>query len=170
MNSPIISVKWLNEHLNNSNIIVLDASPKSNISGLASEYEDLQIPHTRYFDLKKDFSAPNSEFPNTIPSLEQFEKNAQHLGINQDSIIVVYDNLGIYSSPRAWWLFKTFGHENVYVLDGGLPEWIKSGHLTENTSKNSVYNKGNFKAQFLKENIRYYDDIKKISFQKKNSL
>jgi thiosulfate/3-mercaptopyruvate sulfurtransferase len=41
-------------------------------------------------------------------------------------VVKVYDSLGIYSSPRAWWLFQIMGHENVWVLDGGLPAWAKA--------------------------------------------
>jgi thiosulfate/3-mercaptopyruvate sulfurtransferase len=47
----------------------------------------------------------------------------QRLGINADSKIVIYDNQGLLSAPRAWWMFKAMGHEQVCVLDGGLPGW-----------------------------------------------
>ena len=46
-------------------------------------------------------------------------------GVNNDSIIIIYDTLGIYSSPRVWWLFKYFGHEKTFILNGGLKKWLK---------------------------------------------
>jgi thiosulfate/3-mercaptopyruvate sulfurtransferase len=40
---------------------------------------------------------------------------------------VVYDRIGTYASPRAWWMFKAMGHGQIAVLDGGLPAWIEGG-------------------------------------------
>lgn len=69
------------------------------------------------------------------------------MGINSDSFIVIYDTKVIYSSPRAWFLFKTMGHNAVAVLNGGLPEWAKhGGSCTTAYAKN--YPRGNFKADF----------------------
>ena len=56
------------------------------------------------------FSDTSAPFPTTFPSEEQFTNSAQKIGINKDSAIVVYDDQGIYSSARAWWLFKAMGH------------------------------------------------------------
>ena len=158
--NPIVTSEWLHAHLNDKDLIILDASPKSNVSGLASEFENKQIPNARYFDLKNDFSKPNCEFPNTIPNTDQFERSARNLGITNSSKIVVYDNLGIYSSPRAWWLFKIFGHKNVSVLEGGLPDWIKQGQSTELIKSNSEILPGDFNVKFNSANIRSYEDIK----------
>ncbi len=85
----------------------------------------------------------SNPFPNAVPSEDQFTHEAQNLGINKESVIVVYDDNGIYSSARVWWLFKAFGHENVAVLDGGLPEWLKLNYRTE-PKKEFTGRKGNF--------------------------
>ena len=71
--------------------------------------------------LKKKFSIQGAQFPNTALTPEDFQEKARKLGINKDSCIVVYDEYGIYSSARVWWLFKTMGFDNVAVLDGGFP-------------------------------------------------
>ena len=122
MSKTLVSTHWLHENLNNPDLIILDASQSTNQAGKKSEFENLQIKDARHFDLKNTFSDPKSEFPNTLPSQENFEKEARKLGINASSKIVVYDNLGIYTSPRVWWMFKAMGHEAVTVLDGGLPD------------------------------------------------
>ena len=96
--------------------------------------------------------------PNTLPSSEKFEIAAQKLGINKNSLIVVYDMYGIYSAPRAWWLFKTFGHKNVGVLDGGLPEWNKNNLPVEPPNDN-IYKQGDFKANFKENLINDYNDV-----------
>jgi thiosulfate/3-mercaptopyruvate sulfurtransferase len=62
----------------------------------------------------------------------------------------VYDNMGIYASPRVWWMFKSMGHKNIAVLDGGLPEWIKKENPIEKIQK-QTFKDGDFKAIFYSE-------------------
>ncbi len=150
-----VTCEWLKEHLNDNDIIILDASPKSNVSGLENKLENLQIPNARCLDLANDFSLPNAEFPNTFPTVTQFEKAVQQLGINSNSILVIYDNLGIYSSPRVWWMFQTMGHQQTFVLDGGLPEWVAKGYeTTSSIPTTNNFTKGNFKANFDAEQVK----------------
>lgn len=91
-------------------MILLDASLHFISNGKQSEHHLKTIPGARFFDLKGTFSNKNSLFPNTIPSEANFEIECQKLGINKSSNIVVFDNLGIYSRPRVWWMFKIMGH------------------------------------------------------------
>ncbi len=158
MTAPIVSSQWLFENLNNPDLIILDASQKS-ISFYKAEDNKLQISGALYFDLKNNFSDSSSDLPNTLPNAAQFELESQKLGINRSSIIVIYDQLGIYSSPRVWWMFKTMGHKNVFVLDGGFPDWIKNNYPTEEIKLNK-FEQGNFKAQLNSENVKDYNFIK----------
>lgn len=158
MNLPIVTAKWLKENLEKPNLVLLDVSPPKTVSGETSEFQNSQIKNAISFEINL-FSETNSPFPNTIPTKEKFEKEAQKLGVNTNSIVVVYDNIGIYTSPRIWWLFKVFGHEKIYVLDGGLPEWIKNGFEAE-TKKDKIPKKGNFKAQFNSKLIAYFEEVK----------
>lgn len=158
MKNPIVSAVWLQEHLNDSNLIVLEARLDNNQANLENQNPDLQIKDARLFDIKNNFSDTNNPLPNTFPSEEQFTAESQKLGINSNSTIVVYDTLGIYSSPRAWWMFKAMGHPNVFVLDGGLPEWIKEGFPIEK-QQSTTYSKGNFVAKFQPELIKNKEQI-----------
>ena len=143
------------EHLNDVDLVILDASAAT-ATGQVSEYENIKIRGARYFDLKKDFSDSNNPLPNTMPSAVQFQIACRKLGINTTSKIVVYDNLGVYTSPRVWWMFKAMGHSNIAVLDGGLPDWIKNGFKVE--VKNQIsYDKGNFVARFNEEMMVDFD-------------
>ncbi len=157
--SPLVSVDWLNEHQFADNLIILDASiPK--VTGTVDDTPKIKIPKSQFFDIKKSFSDTNASFPNTLPSAEQFQNAARQLGINTDSAIVVYDNLGIYSSPRAWWLFKTFGHHNIAVLDGGLPEWIhKEFQTADADSDDSIDISGNFQANYKQHLFTDFEGI-----------
>ncbi|MCL9779908.1 sulfurtransferase [Vibrio sp. S4M6] len=120
---PLISAQWLNEHLSDDNLILLDASIDFQIPAEPEKDKVNLIPNTLRFDYDKVFCDPDSPLPHMMPSEERFNHLAQQLGINQDSTIVVYDNSGTFASPRAWWMFRAMGHEQVYVLDGGLTEW-----------------------------------------------
>lgn len=142
INSDLVSVEWLHKNSDTSNLIVLDATINKVISP-----NSIRIPNARFFDIKQKFSDVSAPFPSTLPSKEQFQKEAQLLGINTDSIIVVYDDKGIYSSARVWWLFKVFGFKNIAVLDGGLPQWQQDGFQVENYTDN-VYALGDFIAEF----------------------
>ena len=120
MTSPIVSFEWLQNNLEAENLVVLDGTINKVFNASLK-----QIPKARLFDIKKKFSDTSNPFPSAFPSEEQFQKEARLLGVNNDSAIVVYDDKGIYSSARVWWLFKTFGFKNIAVLDGGLPEWTR---------------------------------------------
>lgn len=160
-NSNSVSVQWLHNHLEAENILVFDASmPK--VTADKSDDRDVQIPYTQFFDIKNKFSDTEAPFPNTIPFEKQFQEEARKLGVNKDSFIIAYDDLGLYSSARVWWLFKTFGHDNVAILDGGLPEWIHQGYQTE---AKQVNNKpiGNFEAQYNAKQVVYFNDLEAIS-------
>jgi thiosulfate/3-mercaptopyruvate sulfurtransferase len=144
--SPLVSVDWLQKHFNASNLIILDATlPKVTAANKEASLPKKQIVSARFFDIKKEFSEPSGMFPNTMLSSNDFEKQAQLLGIQKDSCIVVYDAHGIYSSPRVWWMFKAMGFDNIAVLDGGLPAWIKVNGKVEDPVNREI-KKGDFNA------------------------
>ncbi len=145
--NPLVTVDWLSENLNDPNLVILDASLESNVANIEVKYPNIQIKGARYFDLKGTFSDLENPLPNTLPSPEYFAIEARRLGINKDSKIVVYDNIGIYASPRVWWMFKTMGHESVSVLDGGLPEWGTRKLPIEPIQGKEIL-EGNFTATF----------------------
>lgn len=154
MTAPILSALWLYNNLEDPDLVILDASEKKDKGDLIN----IQIEGARHFDLKKEFSDTSSELPNTLPSPKQFENSCRKLGINNSSKIVVYDNLGIYISPRVWWMFKVMGHQNIAVLNGGLPEWIRQGYETVKHKENKI-KPGDFKAKFNPEMVKDYDFV-----------
>ena len=160
--SPIVSVDWLSKHIDDPDLIILDASIKKLTTPEHLASQALQIPTTRFFDIKKYFSDLDTDLPNMLPTPEHFEKNCKELGINSESKIVVYDTIGIYSSARVWWMFTIMGHTNVTVLDGGFPAWIKSELPTENKGNNNNYALGNFK---INDHSKCTVDSKEILFE-----
>jgi thiosulfate/3-mercaptopyruvate sulfurtransferase len=101
---------------------------------LETPIEDIQIKGARTFDIKTKFSDTNSPLPNTVPNSEAFATACRKMGIHNGSKIVVYDTKGIYSSPRAWWLLRSwdmrrFGYSMAACLD-------KGGYATEKDRNN----------------------------------
>ncbi|WP_308993258.1 rhodanese-like domain-containing protein [Mariniflexile litorale] len=164
LSHPVVSVSWLHDNLEADNLVVLDGTINK-----VFDTSQSQIPKTRLFDIKNKFSNTLAPFPSTFPAQEQFQKEARALGINKESAIVVYDDKGIYSSARVWWLFKAFGYNNVAVLDGGLPAWKKAGFLTE-SMKAYIGKSGNFEAVFKPELMKFFEDIKIASETKSHTI
>lgn len=128
--TPLVDVSWLAVHLAESRLVVLDAHMPP--PGSAPQPGPVvQIPGARRFDFDSDIRDKSSPLPHMLPSAEQFEAQVRALGINHDSLIVVYDRLGIFSAPRALWMWRAMGHGAVAVLDGGLPAWQAAGQPVE---------------------------------------
>ena len=164
LTTPVVSVKWLHDNMKASNLIILDGTINKSFNASVE-----QIENTRLFEIKKKFSDITNPFPSAFPSKEQFQKEAQVLGVNNDSVIVVYDDKGIYSSARVWWLFKAFGFNNIAVLDGGFPQWKKAGYKTEHMH---VYNGklGDFKANLQTNYMHFFNDVKIASKNKTHKI
>ena len=123
-----VSTEWLAEHLNDPGIVVVDGTWHLAISGRDGrrEYEAGHIPGSVFFDI--DAIADTSDpLPHMLPSPTRFADAVGGLGIDDRQTIVVYDGLGLSSAPRVWWTFRIMGAEDVVILEGGLPKWLKEG-------------------------------------------
>lgn len=154
----VVNTTWLASHLDDPDVIVLDASHPA-VSGQQPRHEGFRIAGARRFDIDY-FSDRDSTLPHMLAPAATFEAKAQALGINQESHLVIYDNLGIYSSPRAWWMFKAMGHLKVSVLDGGLSKWVEEGHSLEKIS-DGFYSKGNFESNPNTDLVKSMEEIRK---------
>lgn len=132
--NSLITPQFLAENLSAKNLVILDASmkPVTNI-GVSEPAAPTYIPNSLRFDFDNHIKDQNTTLPHMMPTPEFFTEEMQKMGINKDSAIVAYDNVGVYASPRAWWMFRAMGHDNVAVLDGGLPAWMKAGYKTTAT-------------------------------------
>lgn len=146
--SPLVSTHWLARNLHHPEIVLLDASMAMPGDEPITEMT-VQIGNAQFFDINK-ISDQSSPLPHMMPDADQFTQQVQDLGVNTDSIIVVYDDKGIFSSARVWWMFKAMGFEQVGVLDGGLPAWLKAGYeVNRNPDSEFKLPSGNFYATHL---------------------
>ena len=129
----LVSTEWLAKHLNTPDVRVVDASwqlPGSEQNAL-EEFENLHIPGAVYFDVD-DIADTDVDLPHMLPSPEIFSSKARKLGLGDGLKIVVYDGSGGYlAAARVWWMFRVFGHDDVAVLNGGLPKWQEENRPLE---------------------------------------
>ncbi len=132
-NAPIISTQWLSDHLEDDKLRIIDASwrlPGNDDTPAFDAYTERHINGAVFFDIDK-IAAQNPahdnklDLPHMAPSAHMFEEAMSAFGISNQDSIVVYDDAGLFSAARVWWTFKAMGHMPVYVLDGGLPKWLK---------------------------------------------
>ncbi|KAG0476351.1 hypothetical protein HPP92_013192 [Vanilla planifolia] len=132
---PVVSADWLHANLREPEVKVLDASwymPDEKRNPF-QEYQVAHIPGALFFDVD-GISDRKSNLPHMLPSEEAFAAAISALGIDNKDGVVVYDGKGIFSAARAWWMFRVFGHDKVWVLDGGLPQWRASGFDVESSA------------------------------------
>lgn len=129
--NPLISATWLAEHLSDPDVIVLDATlPPVGVMPVVDDthgrYLERHIPGAIFFDIEA-LSDHATNLPHMLPNAEIFSRDLSALGVSDQALIIVYEQEGVFSAPRAWWMLRTFGASRVFVLDGGLHGWIEAG-------------------------------------------
>ncbi|KAI9008604.1 Rhodanese-like domain-containing protein [Hyaloraphidium curvatum] len=118
-----VSSEWLDRNI--GLVVPVDATyhlPNANRNA-HEEYRKCHLKNARFFDIDR-VSLPGP-LPHMLPTPEEFSKQMGALGISDTDHVVIYDSHGLFSAPRAWWMFKWFGHAKVSILEGGLPQWVK---------------------------------------------
>ncbi len=125
---PIVSTDWLAARLEEPDLRIVAAPFYMPGDGRLpkDEFEKAHIPGAVLFDLEQ-ISDHSNPLPHMLASPDDFADAVGDLGISDADRIVVYDHAGLLSAGRVWWNFRVMGHEEVYVLDGGLPRWIAEG-------------------------------------------
>jgi thiosulfate/3-mercaptopyruvate sulfurtransferase len=128
----IVTTDWLAARIGDSDLVPVDGSfyLPSHKRDAAAEYEAGHIAGAARFDVDS-ISDHDNPLPHMLPTAEQFARDVGALGISEKDTIVVYDGVGMFSSPRVWWTFRLFGAENVFILEGGFPKWKSEGRSLE---------------------------------------
>ena len=128
----LVSTEWLAAHLEAPDVRVVDASRPLTTEDrdARAAYEARHIPGAVFFDIDEIADSENP-LPHMLPSPEKFASLVSRLGLGDGHRIIAYDRAGLYSAGRAWWMFRVFGHDDIAVLDGGLPKWLREGRPTE---------------------------------------
>ncbi len=142
------SVDELKSRLDDS-LVLLDMRPPE-------AYSNGHIPRARSFDIF------GISLIDTRPEpLKAFLWIIEHLiqskGINQDSTVVVYDDIAGMRSARLFWFLEFFGHTDVHMLNGGLAAWQAAGFGV--TRDATVPKAGNFKMSPRRELLATVEDV-----------
>jgi thiosulfate/3-mercaptopyruvate sulfurtransferase len=128
----LVSTDWLEAHLNDPDLRIIDASyylPDAGRDGKA-EYDAAHIPGARFFDID-EISDSRSALPHMAAPVEKFMSRMRAMGVGDGHQVVVYDGAGLFSAARVWWNFRLMGKMDVAVLDGGFPKWQGEGRAIE---------------------------------------
>ena len=132
VSNPVVSTQWLCDHLGAESLLVLDASVLAAEgpgglpyvqSGRGAYRDEGHIPSAIFADPIDDFSDPGAPFAFTRPTVDRFQAAAASVGVRASSRVVVYDSGRGQWAARIWWLFRSFGFDNISVLDGGFTKW-----------------------------------------------
>jgi len=124
----LVSTEWLAARRDDPGLVIADASwymPDEHRDPRA-EYLAAHIPGAIFFDIDA-LSDLTTQLPHMLAAPEDFAARAGALGFSGKQTIVFYDGAGLFSAPRAMWMLKIYGHDQVHVLDGGLPKWRAEG-------------------------------------------
>jgi thiosulfate/3-mercaptopyruvate sulfurtransferase len=156
MSSNLVSTEWLSDHL--GTVVVVDASwhlPTAKRDAKA-EFLAAHIPGAQFYDLDAG-ADPTTALPHMMPTAEKFARDMAVLGVSNTSHVIVYDSVGLFSAARLWWMLKSFGHENVSVLNGGLKTWVAEKRQTSSAPTPSVA--GVFSAPNAAQGVRRLADV-----------
>ena len=156
----LVSTEWLDARLGGPGLRVVDGSWYLPASGRdpAAEYAAGHIPGSVFFDLDAS-SDRASPLPHMLPDAESFGRRMSMLGLSDTDDLVVYDGSGVnLSAPRVWWTFRTFGHDRVAVLDGGIVKWRREGRPLE--SGVVAATPGRFTAQLDRTAVRDLEAVR----------
>lgn len=134
-NGPLVSTEWLARHLDDPDLRVVDVRWRSRYeNGRGLGFDDREaylaghIPAAVFAGMIADLSDPAHPVPDMLVAPAPFAEAMGRLGIGDDTLVVVYDDMGLpLGSARFWWALSYYGHDRVRVLDGGLRQWESEG-------------------------------------------
>ncbi|OSA72492.1 sulfurtransferase [Clostridium botulinum] len=163
-----VSTKWLQDHLEDENIVIVDCRGDLLKDSYGEEvYKKGHIKNAVFADLKKVMSSEEKEHGgrNPLPDTEDFKRSIEKLGINKNTLVVAYDELRIAGAARFCWMLRYIGYTNNYVLDGGINKWITENrklYIEENNSKEKLdITNGDFNISLneeIKADVNYIKD------------
>lgn len=142
IDGALVSTDWLDEHLDQADLRIFDTTiylrPKENGMGYRADsgrenWAAAHIPGAGFLDLAEEFADSTTTIPFMMPTPENFARGAETHGINDDSLVVLYNDGMPMWATRAWWMFRSVGFDNVVVLDGGWQKWQREGRKVTDT-------------------------------------
>ncbi len=161
--NPLVPTSWLAGRLDDPRTVILDATlPPVGITppvDTFARYVASHISGAIFFDIEA-LSDTSTPLPHMMPTAEAFSLDMSALGIDDRMAICIYEQEGVFSAPRAWWMLRTFGAREVYILDGGLSAWTEAGLPTSSGPVHRM--PANFRATLDNEALRTFQQIQQL--------
>jgi thiosulfate/3-mercaptopyruvate sulfurtransferase len=159
MTEPLVTTAWLAGRLGTPDLVVFDATKylPTEPKDAGAEFRAGHIHGARLFDIDA-IADPETDLPHMVPAPGRFARLIGALGVSNASFIVFYDQKGLFSAARGWWMLGLFGHDRVAVLDGGLPKWTSEGRPLE-TGDAPAPAPASFRPDFRATRLRGIGDL-----------
>lgn len=137
MNNLLVTTEWLAQHLNDEQMRIVDirgrvlpaSEPPPHYFSHHEDYLESHIPNAVFVDWTSDIVEPDSPSYD-VANPERYTALMSKLGIANDTTVVVYDDANGMFAARFWWTLTYYGHDGVFVLDGGWQKWLKGDYPT----------------------------------------
>jgi thiosulfate/3-mercaptopyruvate sulfurtransferase len=164
--NPIITTAWLHDQIAqpSQDLKIIDCRFALADANLGREqYQTAHIPGSHHLDLNRDLSSPirvhGGRHP--LPDPTALGDKLAAIGINSDTLVIIYDDSRFAFAARLWWLCRYYGHDRVAILNGGYSNWVKAGYPITADLPQPVQT-GNFQARPQADWIVDIDEVRSI--------
>ena len=144
----LVTTEWVAEHLGDGNVVVAEVDENPDL------YDEGHIPGAIKLHWRQDLQDP---IERDLIEKDAFEELMAARGVSNDTTLVLYGDKNNWFAAYAYWYVKTYGHQDVRILDGGRQKWIDEGR--ELTTDEPQVTPGSYTAQDRDESIRAYRDF-----------
>ena len=114
----LVSTNWVAEHLGDESIRLVEVDVDT------TAYESGHIPGAIGFNWQTQLQ---HRVRRDIITREEFEQLLSESGISNDHMVILYGDNNNWFAAYAFWLFSIYGHEKLYLMDGGRKKWVSEG-------------------------------------------
>jgi thiosulfate/3-mercaptopyruvate sulfurtransferase len=146
----LVTTDWLADHLNDESVVIAEADENPDL------YDEGHIPGAVKLHWQDDLQDPVER---DLVDKPTFERLMGERGISNETTVVLYGDRNNWFAAYAYWYLKTYGHEDVRLLDGGRQKWTDEGR--ELTAETPQAEQAEYSASERDESIRTYRDAVK---------
>jgi thiosulfate/3-mercaptopyruvate sulfurtransferase len=114
----LVSTDWVAQHLSDESIRLVEVDVDT------TAYESGHIPGAIGFNWQTQLQ---HRVRRDIITREEFEQLLSESGISNDHTVILYGDNNNWFAAYAFWLFSIYGHEKLYLMDGGRKKWLAEG-------------------------------------------
>ncbi|MBX6378403.1 MAG: sulfurtransferase [Clostridia bacterium] len=111
----LVTTDWVAEHLDDPGVRLVEVDVDT------TAYDEGHVPGAVAFNWTSQLQ---DQVRRDIISKEALEELLGAAGIRETDTIVLYGDNNNWFAAYAYWLLKIYGHEKVYLMDGGRKKWL----------------------------------------------